>query len=117
MTTAATPKAPKSHPIESFDDGLAPFYTHLHPLVLLAVFYYHLDALVEDPVETLPQAAIGVAALQLLYLVICIPGSNNNQLPQRGKKRKPNAGSGDTGIGAKLVVRTWPTSQQDASDN
>ncbi|KAI4844064.1 hypothetical protein E4T45_08310 [Aureobasidium sp. EXF-8846] len=98
-------KATKSHPIESWDDGLSPVYTHLHPLLLLGLFYYQFPALVEKPVETLPQLAMGVAALQLLYLCICIPGSNHAQLPQRGKKKgkvTPNH-QGDTGFGAKLV--------------
>lgn len=108
-TMAATEtktKATKSHPIESWDDGLSPIYTHLHLLLLLGLFYYQFPSLVEKPVETLPQLAMGVAALQLLYLCICIPGSNHAQLPQRGKKKgkmTPNH-QGDTGFGAKLVV-------------
>jgi hypothetical protein len=107
-TMAATEtktKAPKSHPIESWDDGLSPIYTHLHPLLLLGLFYYEFPSLVEKPIDTLPQLAMGVAALQLLYLCICIPGSNQAQLPQRGKKKgKMTQQGGDTGFGAKLVV-------------
>jgi phosphatidylinositol glycan class F len=106
-TMAATEiktKAPKSHPIESWDDGLSPIYTHLHPLLLLGFFYYEFPSLVEKPIDTLPQLAMGVA-LQLLYLCICIPGSNQAQLPQRGKKKgKMMQQGGDTGFGAKLVV-------------
>lgn len=103
--TGAAPKATKSHPIESWDDGLSPIYTYLHPLLLLGYFYYQFPSLVEEPVDTLPQTALAVAALQLIYLCICIPGSNHAQLPQRGKKRKASAAQGDSGIGAKLVVR------------
>jgi hypothetical protein len=107
-TMAATEtktKAPKSHPIESWDDGLSPIYTHLHPLLLLGFFYYEFPSLVEKPIDTLPQLAMGVAAQQLLYLCICIPGSNQAQLPQRGKKKgKMMQQGGDTGFGAKLVV-------------
>jgi phosphatidylinositol glycan class F len=108
-TMAATEtktKAIKSHPIESWDDGLSPIYTHLHPLLLLGLFYYQFPSLVEKPIDTLPQLAMGVAALQLLYLCICIPGSNQSQLPTRGKKKGKMAQNhgGDTGFGAKLVV-------------
>lgn len=105
-TTEAKTKTFKSHPIESWDDGVSPIYTHLHPLLLLGLFYYQFPSLVEKPVDTLPQTALGVAALQLLYLCICIPGSNHAQLPQRGKKKGKMAQThqGDTGIGAKLVV-------------
>jgi phosphatidylinositol glycan class F len=103
--TETKTKAPKSHPIESWDDGLSPIYTHLHPLLLLGFFYYEFPSLVEKPIDTLPQLAMGVAALQLLYLCICIPGSNQAQLPQRGKKKgKMMQQGGDTGFGAKLVV-------------
>ena len=108
-TMAATetkPKATKSHPIESWDDGLSPIYTHLHPFLLLGLFYYQFPSLVEKPVDTLPQLAMGVAALQLVYLCICIPGSNHATLASRGKKKgkmTQNHG-GDTGFGAKLVV-------------
>lgn len=104
--TETKAKATKSHSIESWDDGISPIYTHLHPLLLLGLFYYQFPSLVENPVETLPQTALGVAALQLLYLCICIPGSNQAQLPQRGKKKGKVTQNhqGDTGFGAKLVV-------------
>ncbi|KAK6007661.1 hypothetical protein QM012_004475 [Aureobasidium pullulans] len=104
-TTETKTKTFKSHPIESWDDGMSPIYTHLHPLLLLGLFYYQFPSLVEKPVDTLPQLALGVAALQLLYLCICIPGSNQAQLPQRGKKKGKMTQNhqGDTGIGAKLV--------------
>jgi phosphatidylinositol glycan class F len=105
-TAATPPKTTKSHPIESWDDGLSPIYTHLHPLLLLGLFYYQFPSLVDKPVDTLLQTALGVAALQLVYLCICIPGSNQAQLPQRGKKKGKTTQSnqGDTGFGAKLVV-------------
>ncbi|KAH0290311.1 hypothetical protein KCU71_g15477, partial [Aureobasidium melanogenum] len=104
-TTETKTKTFKSHPIESWDDGMSPIYTHLHPLLLLGLFYYQFPSLVEKPVDTLPQTALGVAALQLVYLCICIPGSNQAQLPQRGKKKGKMTQNhqGDTGIGAKLV--------------
>lgn len=105
-STETKTKTFKSHPIESWDDGMSPIYTHLHPLLLLGLFYYQFPSLVEKPIDTLPQTALGVAALQLLYLCICIPGSNQAQLPQRGKKKGKMTQNhqGDTGIGAKLVV-------------
>jgi phosphatidylinositol glycan class F len=104
--TETKTKATKSHPIESWDDGLSPIYTHLHPLLLLGLFYYQFPSLVEKPIDTLPQLAMGVAALQLLYLCICIPGSNQSTLATRGKKKGKMAQNhgGDTGFGAKLVV-------------
>lgn len=101
--TETKTKVIKSHPIESWDDGLSPIYTHLHPLLLLGLFYYQFPSLVEKPIDTLPHLALGVAALQLLYLCICIPGSNHATLAQRGKKKGMKTG-GDTGFGAKLVV-------------
>ncbi|GAB7350348.1 hypothetical protein MBLNU459_g0978t2 [Dothideomycetes sp. NU459] len=100
-------KAPSSSlPIEAFDDAFARIYTHVHPMLLLGVFYMQFTSLVRDPIEALPRIALAVAGLQTVYICVCLPSSNHSQLPPRakhGQKKKTATGPGDTGIGAKLV--------------
>lgn len=95
-----------SHPIEPLDDTLASIYTHIHPLVILGVFYYQFDALVENPVVTLPKTAVAVAVLQVLHLCLCLPSSNHSSLhaKKHGQKKKATGSSSVPGIGFKLVV-------------
>lgn len=95
-----------SHPVECLDDPIAKVYTHIHPLVILGVFYFQFESLVESPVETLPKTALVIAALQVLYLCLCIPGSNHASLHAKkpGQKKKPAGANSEPGIGFKLVV-------------
>lgn len=96
-----------SHPVEPLDDDLAKIYGHLHPLVILGVFYFQFNSLVEKPLDTLPKTALVVAALQVLYICLCIPGSNHASLhpKTKGGQKKKTAGSGsEPGIGFRLVV-------------
>lgn len=100
-----------SHPVEGLDDGLAKIYTNLHPLVILGVFYFQFNSLVEDVLDTLPKTAIVVAALQVLYISLCIPGSNHASLHPKGKgsyKKKSVGGAAEPGIGFRVVVSTLP---------
>ena len=99
-----------SHAVEPLDDGLAKIYTLIHPLVILGVFYFQFDSLVESPVKTLPKTALVVAALQVLHLCLCIPGNNHSSLHSKrpGQKKKGSGGSNEPGIGFKLVVCTRP---------
>ncbi|KAL1303834.1 hypothetical protein AAFC00_000291 [Neodothiora populina] len=99
-----------SHPIEGLDEPLAQIYTHIHPLVILGVFYFQFDSLVKKPLESLPRTAIAVALLQVLYVCLCIPGSNYASLhPNKGKagpKKKAAASHSshaEPGIGFRLV--------------
>lgn len=95
-----------SHPIECLNDPIAKAYTHIHPLIILGVFYFQFESLVENPVETLPKTALVVAALQILYLCLCIPASNHSSLHAKkpGQKKKVAGGPGEPGIGFKIVV-------------
>lgn len=112
MSSASTSKGNKmqaiSHPIEGLDEPLAKIYTHIHPLLILGVFYFQFNSLVEDPLDTLPKTAAAVAALQVLYICLCIPGSNHASLHPKGKtgpKKKAVGGhNSEPGIGFRLVV-------------
>lgn len=107
LSSKSAKESSNSHPIESFDYGFAQVYTHVHPILLLGVFYFQFKSLVQDPVEALPRIAVAVAGLQIAYICICLPNSNHSQSPPRAKhsqKKKAAAGPGDTGVGAKLVV-------------
>ena len=109
--TASTSKANKAHAVshatEPLDNDIARVYSHIHPLVILGVFYFQFDSLVESPVKALPTSALIVAILQVLYLCVCIPGSNHSSLHSKkpGQKKKAAGKDVQPGIGFKLVVR------------
>jgi hypothetical protein len=99
---------PKSTPIEILNNDAARLYTHLHPVLLLAVFLVRFNALVADPVATLFTSLIPLSILQLCYVVTCLPtasGSGSQPPPKpakAGQRRKTSQPR--QGLSAKIVV-------------
>ncbi|KAK7908189.1 glycosylphosphatidylinositol anchor biosynthesis protein [Apiospora marii] len=89
---------------------LAQAIRHVHPVLLLSLFYLRFGALVRDPVPTLLHSLLAVAALQIAYAVICLPAAGSSAAVQPakklrpGEKRKPVADAHAPNITSTVVV-------------
>ncbi|KAI9777772.1 MAG: Glycosylphosphatidylinositol (GPI) anchor assembly protein [Geoglossum umbratile] len=106
-----------SLPVNTLDSTLARSFTHIHPVLLLSLYYLRFDALVADPVAELLVSSVPVAAIQLAYLAICLPpaggsGAASSSLaagrPSKApRKGKPSAaaaaGKGGLAVATRLV--------------
>lgn len=82
-TTEAKPRTliPISQPISVLPTDIARLYTHLHPIVILTVYYFCFPYLVADPVSVLSKALAPLAHLQITYCVVCLPQSSGSSTP------------------------------------
>ncbi|CAF9903102.1 MAG: Glycosylphosphatidylinositol (GPI) anchor assembly protein [Heterodermia speciosa] len=92
-TTTVTPPLPKtrklipiSQPIPILPTSLAQTYTHIHPILLLSLFYLRFPSLVSSPVPTLLSSLIPLSILQLSYAILCLPPSST----RHGLNHDPN---------------------------
>lgn len=94
---------PTLSPVSVFDTHASKAVSVGRPAVLLAACFVRLSALIEDPVSTLQTAFPFVAAIQILYAIICLPVAGSQQAkpakkPRPGERRKQEA------TGPNLVV-------------
>lgn len=85
---------PTTKPISLLPTSAAQTYTHIHPVVLLTVYYIRFPALVADPISTLTTSVIPLCILQLSYVIACLPpaaGSTGSRptTPTKTAKSKP----------------------------
>ncbi|KAL8650392.1 MAG: hypothetical protein Q9210_003846, partial [Variospora velana] len=91
---------PTSKPIPLLPTQTARLYQHIHPALVLSLFYLSFSALVADPVSTLARLCLPIAVLQGLYCVLCLPTAQAGSFPKgpTGKrKHKPGEKKKDTG--------------------
>lgn len=77
---------PISQPISVLSTDVARIYTHIHPILILSLYYLCFPSLVADPVSTLKQALAPLAHLQITYCVVCLP-------PYKGSSTPPSTSS------------------------
>ncbi|KAI4194493.1 MAG: hypothetical protein LQ350_007744 [Teloschistes chrysophthalmus] len=100
---------PTSTPISLLPTQNARLYQHIHPTLLLSVFYLRFSAIVADPVSELFKLTFVLMGLQMLYVVLCLPTAKAGVLPKTGTygPRKPKPGTKRTtqgnGIAGKMV--------------
>ncbi|KAI9874824.1 MAG: Glycosylphosphatidylinositol (GPI) anchor assembly protein [Pleopsidium flavum] len=99
-----------SVPIDALPTQAARLYTHIHPFLVLGVYYIRFSALVVDPVSTLLTSLIPLSILQVSYVVTCLPpakGSLKQSIPTRtskqGQRKKPAAAKAENGLSSKFV--------------
>ncbi|KAK8089231.1 hypothetical protein PG997_004192 [Apiospora hydei] len=96
--------------IPTLPSPLAQALRHVHPALLLSLFYLRFGALVRDPVSALISALPAVAVLQVAYAVICLPAAGSSAAVQPakklrpGEKRKPVADANAPNITSTVVV-------------
>jgi phosphatidylinositol glycan class F len=87
---AQTPAPAKpSLPIELLPTDFARIFSQAHPALLLSAYYLRFPALVADPVPTLLNSLLPLAAVQIVYAATCLPAVGSNAKP--AKKTKLNA--------------------------
>lgn len=100
-------------PVEPLSNPTARLYTHIHPVLLLSVYFVRFNAIVADPVASLTTLLLPISVLQLAYVAICLPptgtGGSSTATSAASKtwvKRKTDAKKqqADGGIGTKIVV-------------
>ncbi|KAF8858958.1 hypothetical protein BDZ45DRAFT_558592, partial [Acephala macrosclerotiorum] len=88
--SSQSPPTKPSLPIDLLPTDLARLVSQAHPALLLAAYYIRFPALVADPVSTLLQSLLPVAAIQVAYAVTCLPAVGSGAKPAV-KKVKLNA--------------------------
>ena len=90
-TNEAKPRklVPISQPISVLPTDIARLYTHLHPIVVLTVYYFCFPYLVNDPVSVLSKAIAPLAHLQITYCVVCLPQSSGSSTPPSTSSKGP----------------------------
>ncbi|KAF2835356.1 GPI-anchor biosynthesis protein-like protein [Patellaria atrata CBS 101060] len=109
-TTVTRPTEPSTIalPIEPLATDFAKIYIHIHPFLLLSLYIYRFDAIVGDPVSTLPTLLVGSVGLQLVYILTCLPPttagtkSNPPMLAKIGLKKKRTK-QNEQGYGDKVI--------------
>lgn len=92
-------------PVDILPTQVAQTYAHVHPTLLLAVYALRFRALVADPVSTLISDLPIFAALQVGYIVTCLPqaGSAHHRHPVAEAPGAAVAGGPEGGDGKRTV--------------
>jgi phosphatidylinositol glycan class F len=82
----------------------------LHPIILLSIYFVSFNLIVADPVSALSSLLLPLAALQGVYVVLCLPptGSHNVSGHKGGAVKagkKSGKGKGDLTVGMRIIVR------------
>ena len=119
-TTETKPRkiTPISQPISVLPTDIARIYTHIHPILILALYYLCFPSLVADPVSTLKKALAPLAHLQITYCVVCLPPSKASSTPPTTvsatpKKKKVQfvkpAANPPASLGSRIIVSSLNT--------
>ncbi|KAI0472603.1 glycosylphosphatidylinositol anchor biosynthesis protein [Xylariaceae sp. FL0804] len=101
------PPPPPTAPIRTATSPQALAARYAHPALLLCLFAARFRALVADPVAAMWSALPALLALQVAYLVVCLPAVGSHaarpqRKPRPGEKRKP----GSEAAGPNIPVTT-----------
>lgn len=114
---------PKPQPVDLLNTTIAQAYTHVHPILVLGIFYHSFSATVQDPVESLAYLLLPLAALQAVYVTLCVPASSETRGPsststpasskgQQSQRKKQKPMSAAATIASRLVVSISSSKQR-----
>lgn len=88
------------------DNDVARYYTHLHPVLVLSLYYLRFSHIVADPVGALGTLLIPLSVLQVSYAVLCLPPTGSVvQAPHKPGQRKRSGNVRHDGtLSQKIVV-------------
>ncbi|OCK75688.1 hypothetical protein K432DRAFT_361644 [Lepidopterella palustris CBS 459.81] len=104
--TKAAKARPAAAPIEVLNNDAARLYTHIHPVLLFALYAIQFKSIVADPVPALIQTLLPLSILQILYVSICLPPTGSGSHPpaaKPGSRKKPGANKADSGATGKII--------------
>lgn len=94
--------------VDVLDSDIAKAYAHIHPLLILSVYFFNLSSIIADPVSALSTLLLPVSALQIAYSSLCLPATGASDASpstlKAGARKKQGQGKSDGGIGSKVVV-------------
>jgi GPI ethanolamine phosphate transferase 2/3 subunit F len=96
MTTtisAGPPPRPSTPTIDVLPSPTAQLYSYVHPTLLLSLYAIRFPTLVADPVSTLLSDLPVVAALQIAYVVTCLPQAGSVPTPLYQQENLTESGS------------------------
>lgn len=76
VTEASTESKPQ--PVELLSSDAARVYKHIHPALVLGIFYAVFSHTVSDPVTSLTYLLVPLATLQIAFCCICVPASSSD---------------------------------------
>jgi len=104
----ADPKSSKPstlQPVAIVDTPASKAISIGRPAVLLSACLFRLPALIEDPVSTLRTALPIVAAVQIIYAIVCLPPAGSQQA-KPARKARPGERRKQEATGPNLAVTT-----------
>jgi len=96
-----------SLPIELLPTDLARIFSQAHPALLLSAYYIRFPSLVADPVPTLLHSLLPLAALQLAYVVLCLPAAGSNTKAVKKVKFGPAKKSLESAKGTRVFTSIY----------
>ena len=111
MSTKGAGKTPAASqiasPIEIRSTDAAFLYAHVHPALLLAGYLVQFPFIVANPVTGLARGLIPLSALQITYVITCLPvaGTGSSTTPPKsGQRAKIVAKRDALNLGDRIVV-------------
>ena len=107
------PAKPQFSPVTLADNDTARLYTHVHPVVVLSIYFLSFKLIVADPVSALASLLVPLAALQVAYLVVCLPPTGSHSVAGHGSSsskkgggagKKGGKGKSDVTLGMRVIV-------------
>lgn len=105
-SSPAKPRDVSPQPVQINSSPSAQAIRHLQPVLLLATFLLRFNALVANPVSTMQTSLPVVAAIQVAYVVACLPpaGSQVGTVKKRRPGEKKRAENGPNAIAVRLSL-------------
>ena len=73
---------PTTPPISILSTDAARTFTHIHPVLLLAFYYFRFPSLVANPIPVLLGDILPISLIQIAYVTTCLPPLKSSDLPQ-----------------------------------
>lgn len=116
-SSAAKATKPEYAPISLLNTDTARLYTHIHPVIVLSIYFLSFKRIVADPVSALAALLLPLAVSQVAYVILCLPPTGSADLVGKSKssvgvgKGKKSKARSDVTLAQKIAVCTllYPT--------